>query len=734
MPKPASGSQSDNARATGLRNFLKGEVITVDSDSDDGERMGTPAVKSLNLLTHQEVIPQVPEGVHPSRIGNHVGCEEDSGPTWREPKQEKLPVNWTPTGYNNIPLTVKPCYPLTSYGTGSNYNMPGPEANEPPEAIQATISRGRSPRKGRSGPVQGVKQPPTGPRVSTAPRKFKAEKRNHSMGHVARRRKYIAARKLLSRENDSNAVSTMNNDCPPSATQSAPPGIGKGKDSSPLLSSQLKNDPRNAFKNLVPTPGHVSKHSAVRPQYAIFRDSVTPDQDIAQWDKHVRVSPDPSSKVSEAADISLEQGHQVHPTRLNHFDPHYSTPSPEPDRYLSPFANPGRCDPTYAAGGTGPYKDGDIIGAGVDQIAATSKGRRMLEKMGYKPGVSLGRSGGRETELAVVTMKIGREGLGAGPRGQASGGAVAFTFSPNLPRRSSPVWAVNATSTEGQDENRSGLESSGYREIFGAKGIESKLEPNTTTQGNRHDGIGSLIGQGIKERVIIIIDSDDENDKEQEVGEEEKKHIQGVLPQEEQQKEQQGQHKDQKTEGPQDREVISESEPEYSPEDMEIGNSHDYMVHPNFYDTHSIQTSNQLLRQDPFTETAACLDTGGQPAEDVVDTSFSCDTPAPRWELPFRYSSDSCRPTVPMQLLGLVIIERLEQLALVEIFHCINAFEEDSYRLTNLAFNHVLAKSFLRVRDMFMRDPLLDVDQEICEGIVKEEFGALLEHLKTSSS
>lgn len=721
MPKPASGPQSDNARATGLRNFLKGEVITVDSDSDDDERIGTPAVKPINPLAHQEIL-QVPEGVHPSQIGNYVGCEEDSDLTWREPKNEELPANWTPAGYNNIPLTVKPCYLLTSYGTGSNYNMPGPET------IKATISRGGSPRN-RFGPVQGMKQPPTGPKVSTAPRKFKAEKRNHSMGHVVgapRRKKYIAARKLLSRKNN----------CPPSATQSALPGIGKGKDSSPLLPSQPKNDPRNAFKNIAPTAGYDSKHSSARPQYAIFRDSVTPDQDIAPWDKHVRASRVPSPKASGAADISLEQDHQVHPTRLNHFEPHYSTPSPEPDRYLSLLANPGRSDPTCAAGRIGPYKDGDIIGAGVDEIAATSKGRRMLEKMGYKPGVSLGRSGGGETQLAVVTMKIGRGGLGARPRGQASEGARALTSPSNLPRKSSPVWVVNATSTQGQDENRSRLESSGYQEIFGAKGVERNLEPNTTAQDNRHDGIGSLIGQGIKERVIIIIDSDDDNDEEQEIGEEEeRKYVQEVLPQEEQQEEQQGQRKDdQKAEGYQDQEVISESESEYSPEDMEIGNSHDYVVHSNFHDTHIVQASEQLLRQDSVIETAACPDTGGQPAEDVVNTGFNCDAMAPRWELPFQYSSSSCRPTVPMQLLGLVIIERLEQLALVEIFHCISAFEEDSYRLTDLAFNYVLAKSFLRVRDMFMRDPLLDVGQEICEGIVKEEFGALLEHLKTSSS
>lgn len=732
MPKAVPEPQSDNTRATGLRNFLKGEVITVNSDSDDDECMGNP----------EEIVSQVPEGVHPSRIKNHVSRKGDSDPTWREPKKEQVPADWTPTGNNNIPLTVNasknsmtPRYALTSYATGSNCSMLGLEANDPPKAPKAMIS---SPRKGRFDPIQGVKQPPTGPKAGAAPQKPGAEGRNRSISRVTgtpRRKKYIAARKLISRKKD--AASAVNNGWLPSATRSAPPRADKEKDSSQPLSSQLKKNSRNASDNLTPSAGHDPNHPAARPEYALFRDSVTPNKDIAPWDKYVEVPRVPSSRVAGATDSSLEQGHQVHPTRLNHLDPHYNTVFSGPDRYLSPPTKPSRNDL---------YKDGDIVGAGASQIAATSKGRRMLEKMGYKPGISLGKSGKEEAELAVVMMKIGRGGLGAGPGGRLSEGTGVLATPSSLPRRNISAWVVNATSSE-QDENRSRLESSGYQETFEAKGVKAKSEsPSTIAQKNSHNVVDNLSGEGTKERVVIIIDSDDDEgeggdkeagqeeeeqqqQEEEEEKEEKQEYVQEVLLQEKQQEEQ-GQQKDQKMDDP---EVIDESEAEYNPEDMEMGDQHDYVVHPLCHDPHFVQaepTPTRLLYQESGAEGATCLDTEGQPVEDVVDMSFNCDATVSRWQLPpFRYSSSSCKPTVPMQLLGLIIIERLEQIALVEIFHCISAFEEDSYRLTDPAFNHVLVKSFLRARDMFMRDPLLNVDQEICEGIVKEEFGTLLERL-----
>lgn len=757
MPKSVPGPQSDdNTRATGLRNFLKGEVITVNSDSDDDEHMNTavPAMKRLNVPTHQETGHRVPEGVHPSRIKNHTRKDPDPT-TWREQKMEQELANWAPTGNNKIPLPVNtpktsrpPCSVLAGYGTGSNRNVPG---QGPPKAPKAMISQGG---KARFNPAQGVEKPPTGPGSGTAPRKSGAAKGNRSVGHLMgtpRRKKYIAARKLLLRKNDPSAVPAVKNSgssYPPSALpkvdtcrdipvarHSTPlrmqsPGH-REKDvffakpsTSQLPSPQLKPNPRNGFNNLTPTVDYNPKYSAVDPQYALFRDSVTPDQDTAPWDKQVRVPQVPSSKVAGTADISLENGHQVHHTRLNHFNPHYST-SPEPDRYLSPPIGVGVNDPTRRNVEVGPYKDGDIVGGGAGRVPATSRGRQMLEKMGYKPGVSLGRSGKEELELAVVTMKIGKRGLGARPKGWVPEGRV-LAAPPGL---DSLVWAGNTTPVEKQDEVQSGLESSNQK-ILEAEGTGSKPEPSETIAQDNGDGIDSSSGGGTKERVVITIDSDDDDDHvEQEIEEE---RAQEVLPRETQQRQQQKDEKAKKEN--QDPAVMGESEVEYDPEDVEMGDTHDYVVNPPCHDPRFVQaeqTPTRILHQNPGTKGPTCRNTKGQPVE---DTSFKSNATVSRWKLPpFRYSSSSCRPTVPMQLLGLVIIERLEQVALVEIFHCISAFEED-YRLTDPAFNHVLAKSFLKVRDMFMRDPLLDVDQEICEGIVKEEFGALLEHLETSSS
>lgn len=746
MPKSVPGPQSDdnNTRATGLRNFLKGEVITVnsDSDSDDDEHMNTavPVMKRLDEPTHQETVHRVPEGVHPSRIKNHTG--EDT--TWQEQKMEQESANWAPTG-NKIPLPVNtsktsrsPCSVLTNYGTESNRSVPD---QGPPKAPKAMISQG-----GKA---------PTGPGSDTTPWGFGAAKGNRSVDHSMglRRKKYISTRKLLLRKNNPSAVPAVKNSgslYPPSAlpevdtcrdipvakhiTPMQSPGH-REKDvlfakpsTSQLPSPQLKPNPRNRFDNLTPTVDYDSKHSAVRQHHALFRDSVTPDQDTAPWDKYVRDPQVSSSKVAETADISLEKGHQVHPTRLNHFNPHCGT-SPEPDRYLSPPTGVGMSDPTCRNIGVSPYKDGDIVGGGAGRVPATSRGRRMLEKMGYKPGVSLGRSGKEELELAVVKMKIGKRGLGAGPKAKGRRRKDKGRVLAAPPGLNSPVWAGNTTPVKKQDEVQSGSESSNQK-ILEAEGTGNKLEPLETIAQDNGDGIDSSSGGGTKERVVITIDSDDDDDREQEIEKEER--AQEALPQETQQGQQQEDEKVKKED--QDPAMMGESEVEYDPEDVEMEDTHNYVVDPPCHDSRFVQAeqaSTRILHQNLGTKGPTCPNTEGQPVE---DTSFKSNVTVSRWKLPpFRYSSSSCRPTVPMQLLGLVIIERLEQVALVEIFHCISAFEED-YRLTDQAFNHVLVKSFLKVRDMFMRDPLLDVDQEICEGIVKEEFGALLEHLETSSS
>lgn len=111
-------------------------------------------------------------------------------------------------------------------------------------------------------------------------------------------------------------------------------------------------------------------------------------------------------------------------------------------------------------------------------------------------------------------------------------------------------------------------------------------------------------------------------------------------------------------------------------------------------------------------------------------SSESFDGREERWELP-PYHHSPGRPTVPMRLFDFVIIERLEQVALSDIFCSLCVLEESiPHKVSVTAFNDTLVRSYLKVRDMMMRDPLLDVDHETCEKIAKGELNTLLAQLE----
>jgi hypothetical protein len=57
-------------------------------------------------------------------------------------------------------------------------------------------------------------------------------------------------------------------------------------------------------------------------------------------------------------------------------------------------------------------KDGDIVGEEAPEIPKENKGRRMMEKMGYREGTPLGTSGDGNLEPVKVEVRVGNRGLG----------------------------------------------------------------------------------------------------------------------------------------------------------------------------------------------------------------------------------------------------------------------------------------------------------------------------------
>jgi hypothetical protein len=65
------------------------------------------------------------------------------------------------------------------------------------------------------------------------------------------------------------------------------------------------------------------------------------------------------------------------------------------------------------AGGVVHHREGDIVGGSAPEIAEDNKGRRMLEKMGYRTGMALGIDGNKGIVVPVAAIvKISKAGLG----------------------------------------------------------------------------------------------------------------------------------------------------------------------------------------------------------------------------------------------------------------------------------------------------------------------------------
>ncbi|KAF1351875.1 hypothetical protein BDV97DRAFT_292512 [Delphinella strobiligena] len=65
------------------------------------------------------------------------------------------------------------------------------------------------------------------------------------------------------------------------------------------------------------------------------------------------------------------------------------------------------------AGGMGSYADGQVVGAGAQEIGASNFGRKLMEKMGWQAGMALGKEGNTGLLVPVeARIKSGKGGLG----------------------------------------------------------------------------------------------------------------------------------------------------------------------------------------------------------------------------------------------------------------------------------------------------------------------------------
>lgn len=736
------------------------------------------------------------------------------------------PSRSTPASYNTGPNHNMPVPAFVMADPRARSPPKAPKAMTSQGGTPQTPSTGRfnSIQSGKQPPT-GPKADAT-PRNSPKGQRGGAA-RGRAMSHSnnnPKRRKYVPARKLRSLGNGFGATPASSNSgpsnsqraiqstpqkphmrepvamakhAPPPKTQ-APNSKGKNvpsaKASVPYRNqnaprsfpqpqrTQPNNNPTNTFKNPTNTSNNLSPVMRYDPQHSVTGSRSTPfhdptaqlppqatvglestKQDPAQWEKYGVRNPRVSPRDA-AGDISLEKGHQVHPARLDYFNPNYNTPSPQ-NRYLSPPIKPD--SDIFAC------KDGDVIGAKAGEISATNKDPLMLERMGHRPSLSLRKSENEEAELGVATMRMGRRGLGRESKGGESQGVrspeshTAIATTPPNYQSPSPKPPL-----EEQNRGRLILNHSGYQDekTLGVEGTEDISQPLKTAMQDDRRGTSTPNHGSTNEHVVIIIDSDDEE-------------IANELPQQEveQEVDQVDQEDREMWEMRESQDPELKAEPEIiaikgDAGDSEDGNGDvemedipDCMIDGSRHGSYSSQVeqvSNRFLFQSYGIEDSTCPkaeeqsegkvemevegererekmeeEVGDEMNEEVVEkevekenpqdqrpgTSGKSDEAVPRWKLPpFQYYPGSCRPAVPMQLFDLVIIERLEQVALGEIFQCINAFEEESQRLTGPAFNYLLVRSFSRVRDMFMHDPLRGVDQETCQGVVKEEFGALL--------
>lgn len=64
-------------------------------------------------------------------------------------------------------------------------------------------------------------------------------------------------------------------------------------------------------------------------------------------------------------------------------------------------------------GGNGNHRDGDLVGGTAPELGEDNKGRRMLERMGYKSGMALGAEGNKGIVAPIIAIvKTSRAGLG----------------------------------------------------------------------------------------------------------------------------------------------------------------------------------------------------------------------------------------------------------------------------------------------------------------------------------
>jgi hypothetical protein len=83
---------------------------------------------------------------------------------------------------------------------------------------------------------------------------------------------------------------------------------------------------------------------------------------------------------------------------------------------MNPQPNKPRKDTPY-------NREGDIVGATAPEISSSSKGRQMLEKMGWKSGSGLGKEGSDMGILSPIeaVVKTSRAGLGMSEIAKGSG-------------------------------------------------------------------------------------------------------------------------------------------------------------------------------------------------------------------------------------------------------------------------------------------------------------------------
>ncbi|RPB17212.1 hypothetical protein P167DRAFT_121689 [Morchella conica CCBAS932] len=120
-----------------------------------------------------------------------------------------------------------------------------------------------------------------------------------------------------------------------------------------------------------------------------------PDNDL-YWNtpstQPVQLSKPPQKPLQNPSQNSIQYKHPV-PVAITKQRDHRSSSITTPRRFRG-------------------LKDGDIVGEEAPEIPKENKGRRMMEKMGYREGTPLGISGDGNLEPVKVEVRVGNRGLG----------------------------------------------------------------------------------------------------------------------------------------------------------------------------------------------------------------------------------------------------------------------------------------------------------------------------------